>query len=229
MQPDFRFIRWRGKFAVEWYDETGRRFRRSLGTTDRGEAKRRLTDEFIPAFHKASRPSDVAVAYAWEVYRSALGDKPAATTMKHEWKAIGEHFAETTASAITEADCQSYIRFRRQAGRKDGTIWTELGHLRSALRYAAEKNLIDKAPKDLSPRTASAARQANDAGGDPSLPRRLRISAHQTIRHPCDHDRCAQRRASGAHLGSHRSRGCGSSNWTIRLGPEPKKGAPWCR
>ena len=36
-------------------------------------------------------------------------------------------------------------------GPQGRTIWTELGHLRSALRYAAEKNLIDKAPKIYRP------------------------------------------------------------------------------
>jgi integrase len=151
MQPEFRFIRWRGKFAVEWYDETGRRFRRSLGTDQRGEAKRRLTEEFIPAFHKASRPREITVAYAWELYRSSLGAKPASVTMGHEWKAISAHFGELLASNISEDDCRSYIRTRRETGRKDGTIWTELGHLRSALRHAAEKNLIDKAPKIYRP------------------------------------------------------------------------------
>ena len=57
-----------------------------------------------------------------------------------------QHFGEVPASTISEADCQAYIKRRRDQGRKDGTIWTELGHLARPCAML-EKNLIDKAPK----------------------------------------------------------------------------------
>jgi integrase len=40
-----------------------------------------------------------------------------------------------------------YTAKRRKAGIKDGTIWTELGHLRTVLKWAVDRRLIDYAPK----------------------------------------------------------------------------------
>jgi integrase len=142
--PEFRVVPFRGKFAVEWY-EGGQRFRRSLRTAVRGDVQSALR-RFIAEYETERRPSSITVAYAWDGYRKALGDKPAAVTMGHEWKAVGPFFGETAADALTEADCQSYAALRRAKGRSDGTIWTELGHLRSALKWAEKKNLILKAP-----------------------------------------------------------------------------------
>jgi integrase len=66
--------------------------------------------------------------------------------MGHEWKAVGPHFGRLLAANIIEDDCRAYIAKRRNLGRSDGTIWTELGHLRSALKWADKKKLIAKAP-----------------------------------------------------------------------------------
>lgn len=93
-----------------------------------------------------ARPAAVTVKFAWDGYREALGDKPAAVTMGHEWKAIGAFFGEMRADQITEEDCKRYTAGRRERGRRDYTIWTELGHLRSALKWAEAKNYITKAP-----------------------------------------------------------------------------------
>jgi integrase len=142
-EPEFRLVRYRGKYAVE-YHENGQRLRRSLGTADREEARGRLT-EYRKTW-KAQRRSVVNVETAWNGYRAYLGRKPAAVTMGHEWKALGPHFGAMMADAVTEDDCVAYIEKRREAGRRDGTIWTELGHLRSALRWAEKKGMIDRAP-----------------------------------------------------------------------------------
>jgi hypothetical protein len=52
---------------------------------------------------------------------------------------------------LTEADCDAYTAARRARGRSDSTIWTELGRLRSALKWAENKRLIDRAPKVYRP------------------------------------------------------------------------------
>ncbi|CAB4145948.1 XerC Integrase [uncultured Caudovirales phage] len=142
--PEFRFILYRGKFSAEWYEES-RRFRRSLGTDDKREATRRLA-KFRQEYAAERRPDRITVQYAWNGYRGFLGDKPAGVTMGFEWKAIGPHFGDLWADAITEDDCLAYIAKRREQGRADGTIWTELGHLRSSLKWADKKGLILKAP-----------------------------------------------------------------------------------
>jgi integrase len=152
--PEYRYVLYRGKWAVEYYEE-GKRFRRSLRTSERGDRDRALAK--FAADHEASkRPDVITVEFAWNSYRKALDTKPAAVTMGHEWKAVGPHFGymaadALTAGAVTEADCLSYATHRRAAGRSDGTIWTELGHLRSALKWAERKNLIQRAPAIVRP------------------------------------------------------------------------------
>jgi integrase len=66
--------------------------------------------------------------------------------MGYETKAVLAHFGAMKADTLTEEHCDAYIAARRKLGRSDGTIWTELGHLRSSLRWAERKNLIGKAP-----------------------------------------------------------------------------------
>jgi integrase len=143
--PQYRLIFYRGKWAVEYY-ENGKRRRHSLGTTERSDCQRAIA-QFIAA-HEASRRPDVITVglFAWEGYRTALAGRPAAVTMGYEWKAVGLHYGHIRADSVTEADCNGYIKNRRAMGRSDGTIWTELGHLRSALKWAEKKQLIGKAP-----------------------------------------------------------------------------------
>jgi integrase len=144
---EFRAVQYRGKWAVEWYEE-GKRHRASL-RLDTGANRPDVLQAFAgwqAQYESSHRPSCITVAYAWAGYRESLGDKPAAVTMGHEWKAVGPFFGDKAADALTEGDCQSYAALRRAKGRSDGTIWTELGHLRSALKWAERKNLILKAP-----------------------------------------------------------------------------------
>jgi integrase len=149
MSPEFRVVPYRGKFAVEWYEDGVRR-RASLRTSDRSDVQPALR-RFVAEYEAARRPSRITVAYAWNGYLESLGDKPAAVTMGHEWKAVGPFFGDMAADGLTEDDCQSYAALRRAKGRSDGTIWTELGHLRSALKWAERKNLIAKAPAIVRP------------------------------------------------------------------------------
>ena len=149
MQDSPRLIRYKGQFAVQWYDERGRH-RSTLGTVDRAEADRRLA-QFIATRDAETRHAAVTVAEVWAGYRKSLGAKPAATTMGYEWRSISPHFGQRSAADLTESDCAAYVAARRAQGRSDGTIWTELGRLRSALKWAEDKRLIDRAPKIYRP------------------------------------------------------------------------------
>jgi len=146
--PEYRLVRFRGKFAVTW-NEGGRRFRHSLGVDGRAEADQRLA-RFIAAQDAANataKGSAYTVADAWAGYVRALGAKPSAVTAAHQWKAIGPMFADRNAATLTEDDCLHYVDARRARGRSDSTIWSELSRLRSALKWAEHKRLIDRAPK----------------------------------------------------------------------------------
>jgi integrase len=145
--PEYRLTRFRGKFAVTWHDG-GRRFRHSLGVDNRADADRRLA-QFIAARDAASAvgQKSLTVAEAWSGYVASLGSKPSAITAGHQWKSIAPAFADRDASTLTEDDCNRYVAARRRLGRSDSTIWSELSRLRSALRWAEHKRLIDRAPK----------------------------------------------------------------------------------
>lgn len=86
------------------------------------------------------------MADLWEAYRLEKAGKPIATTMKFTGKAIKPHFGHRDGEAITKGECQTYIAERRKAGRSDGSIHTELGHLRTVLVWAQKNRLIAHAP-----------------------------------------------------------------------------------
>ena len=54
-------------------------------------------------------------------------------TMEHTWKALGQHFGYLLPNLIKRKTCTDYIETRRAAGKADGTIWTELGHLSTVM------------------------------------------------------------------------------------------------
>lgn len=67
-------------------------------------------------------------------------------TMKHTWKALQARFGEMQATTISIADCRAHTAERHKAGIQDGTIHTELGHLRMVILWAEKHRLIDRAP-----------------------------------------------------------------------------------
>ena len=146
--PEYRLVRFRGKFAVTWH-EGGRRFRHSLSTDSRAEADQRLA-RFIAAQAAAGAVATgnaCTVTEAWAGYTKSLGQKPSAVTASHQWKALSLSFGDRNAATLTEDDCRRYIETRRERGRSESTIWSELSRLRSALKWAENKRLIDRAPK----------------------------------------------------------------------------------
>ncbi|WP_423738575.1 tyrosine-type recombinase/integrase [Chelativorans petroleitrophicus] len=127
---------------MTWTDENGIRRRYRLGTSDRQEAARRA-----PARYAAlTRPRGKTVEELWKGYEADMAGRAVVGTMKHTWKALRNRFGPIEADAITIADCRAHTDERRNAGIKDGTIHTELGHLRMVLLWAEKHGLIEKAP-----------------------------------------------------------------------------------
>lgn len=127
-----------------WRTVEGKRKRQRyrLGTADEAEARRRA-----PAVYaRAMRPRGRTVQDLWDAYLIDKAGKPVATVMPHEWKALKARFGGMDAEAIEIADCRAHIAERRAAGRKDGTIITELGRLRMVLKWAKKHKLIETAP-----------------------------------------------------------------------------------
>ncbi|WP_235820096.1 tyrosine-type recombinase/integrase [Phaeovulum veldkampii] len=73
--------------------------------------------------------------------------RPVATTMGYTGLAIKAHFGALRPDQITTDHCRSYTAQRRAVGISIGSVWTELGHLRTCMTWAADKaRLIPVAP-----------------------------------------------------------------------------------
>jgi len=144
MQPKFRAVLYRGHYYAAWR-ENGTIRRKALRTRDRECAEQTLKS-FAEQYEIANRPQVITVEFVWNGYRETLAGRPAGKTMEFEARALLPFLGSIPAGSITERDCRDYHERRKASGRKDGTIWTELGRLRSALKWAERKNLIVKAP-----------------------------------------------------------------------------------
>ena len=140
--PDIRIGRFDGGLAVWWWEE-GKRRRYRLKTRDRKKAESEAIDVYR---RETIKVSDTKISDLWEAYRDDKRGRGVATTMKHEWKAVGPHFGHLRHDQISTKTCRAYTTVRRNKGIKDGTIWTELGHLRSVFIWAFNARLIDHAP-----------------------------------------------------------------------------------
>jgi integrase len=144
MSPKFRLVFFRGWYYAAWR-ERGAVRRASLRTQDRAIAEQALRN-FADQYEIANRPQIITVEFVWNGYREMLKGRPAFSTMGFESRAVLPFFGSMAAENVVEEDCTRYCDTRRLAGRRDGTIWTELGRLRSVLRWAEKKNLIARAP-----------------------------------------------------------------------------------
>ncbi|RWO22862.1 site-specific integrase [Mesorhizobium sp.] len=137
----WRITRLQGEYCLTW-DEGDIRRRYRLGTNDPKEAARRAPSRYA----ELTRPKGSAVKDLWASYCLDKAGRSVVTTMKFTWKALGPHFGEKEGEAVSVADCRSYTEVRRKAGRAEGSIHTELGHLRSVLVWAHKQRLITHAP-----------------------------------------------------------------------------------
>lgn len=158
--PDITIGRLRGGYCVIW-TEGGRRRRYQLAARTRAEAEAEGRDRYI---RETVRPGGLTVAAIWALYADYLGAKPTAENVRYAGKAVLAAFGALRPDQITDQDCRGYRAAREAAGRKLGSIHTELGYLRSALRWAQKKRIIDRAPDiELPPKPDSDVRPIPDA------------------------------------------------------------------
>lgn len=139
--PEWRITRLRGGFALT-FDRDGRRHRYTLDTSDPSEAQR-----LAPALYaELTKPKGRKVADLWKAYVVEKEGRAVLQTMKYTWRALEPAFGHREGDSVTLDDCRSYTAKRRRAGRSDGSIHTELGHLRTVLKWAEKRRLIARAP-----------------------------------------------------------------------------------
>jgi integrase len=142
MGEGYRLGKLRGIIVLVYYDTAGRRHRYRLGTSDAAEARR-----IAPrVYAELTKPRGSTVAELWQAYVADKAGLAVIATMTHTFKALRERFGSMPAETITIADSRAHTAERRAAGIKDGTIGTELGHLRMVLRWAERHQLIGYAP-----------------------------------------------------------------------------------
>jgi len=150
----------RGGFCVYWWED-GRRRRYQLAARTRAEAEAEGRDRYL---RETAPAGGLTVAALWASHIEHLGTKPTAQTMRHTGKAVLRHFGALRPDRITIRDCRDHAAARAAAGRRVGSVHTELGHLRSALTWAAKCRLIDRAPHiERPPKPASDVRPPSDA------------------------------------------------------------------
>lgn len=142
--PDISIGRFRGGFCVYWYSE-GRRTRHQLAARTRAEAEAEAVDVYRRETFAASQEG-ASITDIWQQYRADLGEKPTAKTMLYTGKAVLAHFGHYRPDQITTELCRSYDQARQSVGISQGAVHTELGHLRSALSWAAKNKIIKEAP-----------------------------------------------------------------------------------
>jgi integrase len=141
--PDYAIGRLRGGLVLVYRDEQGKRHRHSLGTTDPREAQHAAPSLYA----ELTRPTGTTVQDLWQGYTTDKAGRAVLATMEHTWKVLKDRFGPMAGNAVTIPDCRAHAAARRKAGIKDGTIHTELGHLRMVLKWAEDHRLIDRAPK----------------------------------------------------------------------------------
>ncbi|WP_395451144.1 tyrosine-type recombinase/integrase [Aminobacter sp. UC22_36] len=158
--PKYRLGRLRGGYVAVYYDESGARHRNSLGTDSKVAAQAAVDDLNK---REESAPGQT-VRKLWDSYRQEKAGHRIAESMLTTWKALEPTFGDRVAESIGDETVHAYIKWRRQPteaiaglpgipgkpaypnGRSDGTIWTELNHLRIVMEWAKKRNRIQLAP-----------------------------------------------------------------------------------
>jgi integrase len=139
--PEWTIGKHRGGLCLVYYRD-GKRHRHALGT-----ACSRKAAQVAPAlYHDLTRPKTTTVGDLWRAYMDEMQGRAVVATMIHTWKALEPLFGGIEPDAITIQHCRSHTDRRRERGIKDGTIHTELGHLRMVLLWAVKHRLIANAP-----------------------------------------------------------------------------------
>jgi integrase len=134
--------RYRGALAVVFYDAARKRHRYTLGTADETQA-----ELLAPAVYaEATRPRGTTIGELWAAYDRDKAGRAILAARQTTWKALSARFAGIAAEDITTEDVEAHIQVRRAQGRKDGTIYTELSHLRTTLIWAVKMGLLPRAP-----------------------------------------------------------------------------------
>ena len=146
---EYRIGTLKGRFVVSWQDGgTRRRFR--LNADSLRDAEREARDLIL---RKTATQGGMTVESIWRAYQAEKKGRRMERHMEQTGRIVLPHFGALRPEQITVADCRAYTEARRATGKRDYTIHTELGHLRTCLLWAQKSRLIDRAPQIERPQT----------------------------------------------------------------------------
>jgi integrase len=141
--PEYRIGKLNGRFVVTWWGDDGKRRRHRLDAQSRAEAEGAALDLVRRERAKAAGHT---IDELWELYREEKKGRRIADAMAFEWRKMKPFFGHLRPEQVTIDLCRAYTDARRKMGKHDGTIWTELGHLRTVFLWSAQRRLIAHAP-----------------------------------------------------------------------------------
>ena len=137
---EYSVQRFRGGFAIVYYDAAGTRRREKLDATDRPGAEAEARQRWRLGDTSEKTVGNIVLAYHAD--REAKGIA-SVQRMKDAWKAMRAFWENVKPDLIDDAMAQTYARNRRAAA---ATVRYELGHLAVALRWAVKAKIIEQAP-----------------------------------------------------------------------------------
>jgi integrase len=152
----------RGSRAGSWVIRHKEKEKRlGLGRDQRQEADEKLAEfiqdqqahratEGTPA--QAEQPHRYRITAALALYGSEHAPACAdAARIGYAIKALVPFWKNKVSSDVNQRTCREYAKFRHAQGVKDGTVRSELGKLRAALRYAVVAGALTAAPPVVVP------------------------------------------------------------------------------
>lgn len=143
MSAELRIGRLNGGYVVTWWEGDKRR-RYRLDAQSRAAAE---TEALTVYQRETLKTEGTTIGSLWEMYRQEKQGRRVAVAMGFEWRAMEQYFGHLQPEEASVAIFRKYITDRRKAGKQDGTIWTELGHLRTVFTWARNARLIPFAPQ----------------------------------------------------------------------------------
>ena len=146
--PEYKLQRFRDGWAACLYEGGKRLSRRKLRSSDEAGARAEI-DRII---NHVTQGETKTVRDLWEAYRKDREGRVIAQNMDYSGRAVLPFFGAMWPEQVTHEICRAYIASRRALGKQDGTIRTDLAHLRVALQWAYKtKRTGQKAVVELPP------------------------------------------------------------------------------
>lgn len=181
--PDYRLGKLKGRFVIVWH-EAGKRHRWRLTAKTPADARAEVR-EFARQRDALRQPQKrVTVGDIWDEYVAEKEREGKSVGRLHDaWKALRGTFADGVPEVSAEL-VRGYVG-ARSARVGYGTIHTELGYLRAALRHAGYQ-VSFKLPSKPRPRsrhlTPEEARRLIDAAKMPHVRLFIRLALHTAAR-----------------------------------------------